>query len=253
MTASVGTSGHGANAHRAGNQPLKVRARGHSVTGMRTLLALALLSSTCAAAELQIRDIRLEIGQGTVSNYDAEFRYRAGPNSLVPSQTVRSTEWTGSDPGMISILYSSAHLAPFGFLWAAGGEFQSSDEDVDGESFSTIMAGAKVRLGVGWTPAPNWRVEATAEGHLGYISSEDADVTNQGLMDRADATGSYSALGLQVGGGYAFKGHWEVGASLRALGYQASTSADFSATGGSYDADYSWLLWSAAITGGYRF
>ena len=219
---------------------------------MRPLL-LSLLALPLCAADLQISDLRLEIGRGEVSNYEATYRYQQGGNSMFATQTLTSNKYDGDAPFAISALYSRGKLDPVGFVWAAGIEYQGSSEEVDGETFDTALVGAKVRGGIGWTPAPLWRLEATAEGHLGYISADDADVTAGGDLDRAEATGNYSALGLQVGAGYAFKGKWEVGVSLRALWYTATTDADFDATGGSYEADLSWIFLSAAITGGYRF
>lgn len=218
---------------------------------MRTLLLL--LPFTLAAADLQISDVRIEIGSGEVSSFDGEIRYQSGANSMFASQTITSDEWDSDAPFCVAALYSRGHLDPWGFVWAAGVEHQSSTEEIDEESFDTDMVGAKVRAGIGWTPAPFWRIEATAEGHLGYMTNEDADIDAQGNWDRADATGAYQAIGLQIGAGYAIKGKWDVGVSLRAMTYTAQLDADFDVTGGSYEADYSWVFLSAAVTGGYRF
>lgn len=219
---------------------------------MRPLI-ISILALPLCAADLQISDLRIEIGRGDVSGYEATYRYREGANSRFATQTLTVDEYEGGDPFAISALYSRGKLDPAGFVWAAGVEYQGSSEEVDGETFDTALIGAKVRGGIGWTPAPLWRLEATAEAHVGYIQADDADMTAGGNMDRAEATGSYTALGLQIGAGYAIKGKWEVGVSLRALWYAASTDADFDTTGGSYEADLSWVFLSAAITGGYRF
>lgn len=219
---------------------------------MRALVAL-LLPLPMFAADLTVRDVRLEVGPGDVSSFDGEIRYRSGPNSMFATQTVNDDEYGGSSPFCISAMYSRADLAPIGFLWAAGIEWQTSHDDVGDDTFYTDLIGAKARLGIGWTPAPFWRLEATAEGHLGYMRTEDADVDSGGNLDYADATGAYSAIGLQLGAGYAIKGRWEVGVSLRAMTYSAQLDADFDRTGGSYEAEYDWVMLSAAVVGGYRF
>lgn len=218
---------------------------------MRPLLLL--LPLTLTAADLKISDLRIEVGAGEVSNYEAEYRYKSGPLSMSPSGTYKSTDYDGSAPLAISALYSQGSLSPFGFVWAAGVEYQASDEEIAGESFGTDMIGAKVRAGIGWTPAESWRLEATAEGHLGYIRAEDADITDGSDLDRSEADGSYSAIGLQLGVGYVLKERWEIGASFRVLAYRADTEADFDVTGGSYEATVEWLLWSASLSAGYRF
>lgn len=227
----------------------------HPDDSMRPLLLslLSLLSLPLLAADLQVRDIRIEIGRGEVSDFDGEIRYRSGPNSMFASETLTDDEWDGDSPFFLSALYTRGNLDPVGFVWAVGIEYQGSSTEVVGETFDTDLVGAKGRAGVGWTPAPLWRVEATAEGHLGYVRSEDADVTSSGEIDRSDATGVYSAIGLQIGAGYVFKGKWDVGVSLRAMRYSAQLDADFGVTGGSYEADISWVYLSAAVTGGYRF
>ncbi len=219
---------------------------------MRPLL-LSLVSLPLIAADLRISDIRLELGRGDVSGYDAEYRYAAGAGSVVPSGTYTQDEYEGDAPFFVSALYSRANLDPIGFVWAVGIEYQGASDELDGETYDTDMVGIKARGGIGWTPAPLWRIEATAEGHAGYIRAEDADFTSSGDPDRSTADGNYSALGLQIGAGYAFKGKWDVGVSLRALWYSASTEAEFEQTGGSYEADLSWVYLSVAVTGGYRF
>lgn len=218
---------------------------------MRPLLLL--LPFTLCAADLQVSDLRIEIGRGEVSGYEATYRYKQGSDSMFATQTLTVDEYDGDAPFAISALYSRGLLDPVGFVWAAGVEYQGSSDDIDGESYDTALIGAKVRGGIGWTPAPLWRIEATAEGHLGHMRVDDADMTSNGDLDRATADGAYTALGLQIGAGYAIKGKWELGVSLRALWYSASTEADFDQTGGSYEADITWTYLSAAITGGYRF
>lgn len=216
-------------------------------------LLVSLASLPLLAADLQISDVRLEVGRGDLVSYDAEYRYTEGPGSAMSSGTYTSDSYDGEEPVFISALYSRANLAPFGFVWAAGIEYQNSSDEIDGERFDTDLIGAKARAGLGWTPAPFWRVEATAEGHIGWMRVEDADIGALSSLDRSTADGAYSALGLQIGAGYAFKGKWDVGVSLRAIRYDATTDAEFSATGGSYEADLSWVLLSVAVTGGYRF
>jgi hypothetical protein len=215
---------------------------------------LLLLPLTLCAADLQVRDLRLEVGHGDLADYEAEYRYTAGPASELPSGTYTSDEYDGGSIFSIAALYTRADLAPFGFLWAAGIEYQTSSDDIDGETFTTDLVGGKVRLGMGWTPAPLWRFEATAEGGLGYMQVDDADVVSgSGVLEKATADGHYAAIGLQIGGGYAIKGKWEVGLSARLMHYEAETEAEFDGIGSSYEADLSWLLWSVAVTGGYRF
>lgn len=220
---------------------------------MRPLL-LSLLSLPLVCADLAVRDLRIEIGHGDLAEYDAEYRYRAGAGSALPSGTYKSDDYDGGGVFSASALFSRADLSPVGFLWAVGVEYQNASDDLDGMTLDTDLIGAKVRLGVGWTPAPLWRMEATAEGHLGHISVDDADFdTGTSEWNRDTATGSYTAIGLQIGAGYAIKGRWEIGASARLMSYAASTEADFDQVGSSYEADLSWLLWSVAVTGGYRF
>lgn len=221
-------------------------------SGMRTLI-LSLLSLPLFAADLQVRDIRIEAGRGAVSGYDAEYRYTAGPGSQIASGTYKATDYDGDGPITVSAMYVRANLHPVGFLWAVGVEWQNDTESVGTESFDSNMVGAKGRLGVGWCPVDRLRLEATIELQLGYVSNEDADVDGVGNLDRDTATGSYQAYGVQLSGGYVFAGHWEVGASVRGSYYSAQTSADFSRTGGSYDADFSWSFFSAAATIAYRF
>lgn len=219
---------------------------------MRPLL-LSLASLPLLAADLQISDVRLEVGRGEVSGYEAEYRYTAGGGSVVPSGTYTQDEYEGDAPFSVSALYTRGLLDPWGFVWAAGVEYQGASDEFDGETYDTDMVGFKARGGIGWTPAPLWRIEATAEAHAGYIRAEDADLPSSGIPDRSTADGTYSAVGLQIGAGYAFKGKWEVGVSLRAMWYTATTEAEFDVTGGSYEADIKWALLSFAVTAGYRF
>lgn len=219
---------------------------------MRTI-ALTLLYLPLLAADITVSDFRLEAGAGTVTNYDAEYRYKAGPISGVGSGTYKADSYDGDGPLFLSAMYTHANLDPVGFLWAAGVEWQNDTEDVSGESFDTNLIGAKVRLGIGWAPIERLRLEATAEGQFGYISAEDGDVDNLGGFERETATGTYQCIGVQVSAGYVFHDHWEVGASARALAFSASTEADFDNTGGSYEADLSWTYLSIAATVAYRF
>lgn len=216
-------------------------------------LALLLLPLPLLAADLQVNDLRIEIGKGEVQNFDGTIHYKEGANSAFATQTITDDEWDGGSPLALSALYSRGKLDPAGFVWAIGVEYQTSESTAAGETFKTDLLGAKARAGIGFSPADGWRIEATAEGQLGIVSGEDADLTASDTIDRADTEGTFQAIGLQVGAGYAIKGKWEIGASFRVLGYSAQVEADFDQTGGSYDADYSWVFWSAAVTGGVRF
>jgi hypothetical protein len=219
---------------------------------MRTL-ALALLSLPLLAADLQVKDLRLEVGRGSVSSYDAEYDYDAGPDSALPSGTYTADEYEGTAPVAVSLLWSRGNLKPWGFIWAAGGEWQHSEDDALGLTFDTDVFMAKGRAGVGWCPGERWRLEATAELAVGYIRVEDADVDTNGDVWREDATGSYTHIGAQVGAAWITNKGVEFGVSFRALACAAYTEAEFDQTGGGYEADVTWVLLTGALTVGYRF
>lgn len=222
---------------------------------MRFLLLPTLaLGIPLQAVEMQVRDIRLEVGTGDILNYEAEYRYTSGSNSLFATQTVRSSDYDGDNPAFISIMYERANLREHGgFIWGLGGEYGWSSEDVVGETFDSYSIGIKGRAGWAFALSEVVHLEITAEGQVGIVSIEDADVTASSQLDRATADGNYSSLGVHLGGYWHIKNGWLVGVSLRGLGVQMNTEANFDRTGGSYQGDISYQFWTVAASGGYRF
>jgi hypothetical protein len=202
---------------------------------------------------LHVNDLRLEVGVGSVMNYDAEYRYTAGANSLSSSGTYKFHNYTGNSPMLVSIMYEGGQLDPFGFIWGLGAESSFSKSSAVGETFKTMLLGVKSRGGFGFSPAENWRLEATAEIHLGIVDGQDADIAQNGFIDRAEVSGSYHAFGGQISIGYLLSDHVEIGLSGGLLRYSAETHATFDYTGGSYTSDESFRLSSIAATIGHRF
>jgi hypothetical protein len=225
-------------------------------TAIRRALLLPLLALVPAApgAELQVGDLRLELGLGTVAGYELEYDYTPAGNSQRPAGTYTVNDYRGGTPVVTSVLYTRGLLHQRGgLLWAAGIEATHGSGEAMGESLTTATIGLKARCGYGLPLGERAHLELMPELQLGYLQADDVDVAANGDVGRGRATGHYSAIGLHLGGDLLLGEGWVLGASLRGLAVSGNTSADFDLTGASYDSEYSYVLWSFAVSGGWRF
>jgi hypothetical protein len=225
-----------------------------AMTHCALLLPLLALAPAVRGAELQISDLRLELGLGAVCCYEREYDYSPAGNSQRAAGSYTTTDWRGGTPLVTSLLYTRGAPAEFGgFLWAAGIEASHGSDDALGQTLTTATIGLKARAGWGLPLGERAHVEVMPELQLGYLSQDDVDVTAGGQVVRDQATGHYTAIGLHLGGYLLLERSFVLGASLRVLAVSGNTSADFAGTGASYESDYSYNLLSFALSGGWRF
>jgi hypothetical protein len=226
---------------------------GHILGACMRTLFIALVPLSFATA-VDIADVRIGPQIGVLSGFSSEFRYTAGPQSAIQSGTYENNEDPDGDPHGIAASYTSGHLGDHGgFLWGAEVSWLTMTETVFDEDFDTDILTASFRFGYGVAIHEKIHLEAMAMVGTGLIWVDDADLDTQGNIDRSRADGWIATYGIEVG---AYGIVWRqmlVGASVSIGHADASYSADFSQTGGSYDADSDWTQVVGKASVGWRF
>jgi hypothetical protein len=220
-------------------------------------LILLTMSSACFAqddASVNISDFRLSVGVAEVRDYSGEFRYTEGPNSMFGTEKLEDEENPSGNLLIMSVMYQLAESEEnFTILWGLGAETATGSDDFEGGNYDTNTYGLKFNGGAALQLTGALHLEFLADFGLGIIRSEDADRTLTNQIDRATASGQFIQYGVKIGAHYYLGKGFSLGVETSASRFNASTDAKFSATGGSYEANYQWLQLSAAGSLSYRF
>lgn len=218
---------------------------------MRALLiaALAAAAATGHAANLDVDDLRVELGVSPGPS-DTEEDFSPGSGSVRPAGSADYE--SGSSPCIdVWFGYASARLRDHGLSWAIGVDAargKHSPKGLSARSLDYYTVGPQARLGYAWALSSSFHLEVTP--FLGYglaiVEWADAGAKDTGF-------GTAFTYGILAGGWTDLGRGWRLGGVGGFQGGWTQATVDVDATGGQSDLSMTSAGLVARIGMGYTF